>query len=300
MSAASTATTSALRSRASESLSSFSTPPPWSLLARSKDRMKFQDRIVWITGASSGIGEALAYAFHRAGARVILSARREDELKRVQAACGGAPNARVLPVDMSHGDELAGNARTALDMFGGIDILVLNAGISQRALTRDTDDNVYRRLMEVNFFGPEAMARAVLPSMLAQKSGHIVVISSVAGKFGVPMRSGYSATKFALHGFFEALRAEEERNGIHVTMVCPGYIRTEISLSALRGDGRKHAKMDSELAHGMPADVCARQILQGVARKKNEIVVAAAREKTLVYLKRFFPTMLARMIGRPG
>jgi short-subunit dehydrogenase len=262
--------------------------------------MNFQDRRVWITGASSGIGEALAVAFHQAGAKLVLSARREDELKRVQAACGGEPNTRVLPMDVTNAEELPEKTRLALSVFGGVDVLVLNAGITQRSRTRETDENVYRRLMEVNFFGPEAMARAVLPSMLAQKSGHMVVISSVAGKFGVPMRSGYSATKFALHGLFEALRAEEERNGIHVTLVCPGYIRTEISMSALRGDGRKHAKMDSELARGMPAEECARQILAGIARKKKEIVVAAAREKALVYLKRFFPAVLARMMGRPG
>jgi len=262
--------------------------------------MDFQGRRVWITGASSGIGEALALAFHQAGAKLILSARREDELKRVQSACGGEPETLILPMDVTNAAELPEKTRLALSLFGGIDILVLNAGITQRSRTRETDESVYRRLMEVNFFAPEAMARAVLPSMLAQKRGHIVVISSVAGKFGVPMRSGYSATKFALHGFFEALRAEEERNGVHVTMVCPGYIRTDISFSALRGDGRKHAKMDSELAHGMPADECARQILQGIGRKKKEIVVAGVREKSLVYVKRFFPTLLARMIGRRG
>jgi len=262
--------------------------------------MNFQNHRVWITGASSGIGEALARAFHSAGARLILSARREEELKRVQAACGGGAHTRVLPLDVTGAEEMPEKARQALAMFGGLDILVLNAGITQRSRTRETDESVYRRLMEVNFFAPEAMARAVLPSMLAQKSGHIVVISSVAGKFGVPMRSGYSATKFALHGFFEALRAEEERNGVHVTMVCPGYIRTEISLSALRGDGRRHAKMDSELAQGMPAEECARQILRGVARKNNEIVVAAPRERALVFLKRFFPDLLTRMVGRRG
>jgi short-subunit dehydrogenase len=262
--------------------------------------MDFQDRRVWITGASSGIGEALARAFHGAGAKLILSARREDELRRVQVSCGGEPNARVLPFDVTESQALAEKTREALAMFGGLDILVLNAGITQRSRTRETDESVYRRLMEVNFFGPEALARAVLPSMLAQKSGHIVVMSSVAGKIGVPMRSGYSATKFALHGFFEALRSEEERNGVHVTMVCPGYIRTDISLSALRGDGRRHGKMDSELARGMPVEECARQILRGVARGKKEIVVAGAREKTLVYIKRFFPDLLARMIGRPG
>ncbi|HXO38273.1 MAG TPA: SDR family oxidoreductase [Candidatus Acidoferrum sp.] len=262
--------------------------------------MDFQGRRMWITGASSGIGEALALAFHQAGGKLILSARREDELKRVQTACGGEQAALILPMDVTNSAELPEKTRLALSLFGGIDILVLNAGITQRSRTREIDESVYGKLMEVNFFAPEAMARAVLPSMLAQKSGHIVVISSVAGKFGVPMRSGYSATKFALHGFFEALRAEEERNGVHVTMVCPGYIRTDISLSALRGDGRKHAKMDSQLAHGMPADKCARRILQAIARKKKEIVVAAAREKSLVYVKRFFPTLLARMIGRTG
>src|SRR5512146_275560 len=179
--------------------------------------MNFKDKRVWITGASSGIGEALAVEFHRAGARLILSARRENELQRVQAACGGGPNTRVLPMDVSKPAELPEKTRAAQAMFGGIDVLVLNAGISQRALARDTGEDVYRRLMEVNFFGPEALARGVLPAMLENKSGHFVVISSVAGKFGVPLRTGYSASKFALHGFFEALRAEEGRNGIGVT-----------------------------------------------------------------------------------
>jgi short-subunit dehydrogenase len=260
--------------------------------------MDFKDRRVWITGASSGIGEALACAFHQAGAKLILSSRREAELKRVQDQCGGLPNTRILPLDVSETEELPAKARVALEMSGGIDILVLNAGITQRSLTRDTDESVYRSLMEVNFFGPIVMTSAVMPAMLEKRSGHIVVISSVAGKFGVPLRSGYSATKFALHGFYEALRAEEGRNGIRVTLVCPGYIRTDISLSALNGDGSKHAKMDPNLARGMPVDRCAAKILQGVARGKKEIVVAAMREKSLVYIKRFFPGVLARMMAR--
>jgi short-subunit dehydrogenase len=260
--------------------------------------MDFKGRRVWITGASSGIGEALAVAFHEAGAKLILSARRADELKRVQTLCDGEPNTRILPMDVTNAAELPEKTQLALGMFNGIDILILNAGITQRSLTRETDESVYRRLMEVNFFASEAMARAVLPSILAQKSGHMVVISSIAGKFGVPLRSGYSASKFALHGFFEVLRAEEEKNGIHVTMVCPGYIRTDISLSALRGDGGKHAKMDSGIAHGMSAAECARRILQGVARGKKEIIVGTKREQALVFLKRFFPDLLASMVGR--
>ena len=260
--------------------------------------MDFKGRRVWITGASSGIGEALALAFHQAGAKLVLSARREDELKRVQTACGGEPKTLILPMDVTNAAELPQKTQVALGMFGGIDILILNAGITQRSLTRETDESVYRRLMEVNFFASEAMARAVLPSMLAQKSGHMVVISSIAGKFGVPLRSGYSASKFALHGFFEVLRAEEEKNGIHVTMVCPGYIRTDISLSALRGDGGKHAKMDPGIEQGMPAAECARRILKAVARGKKEIIVGDKGEQAMVYLKRFLPDLLARMVGR--
>ena len=118
--------------------------------------MDFRDRRVWITGASSGIGEALAVAFHQAGARLVLSARREDELKRVQTLCGGEPNTRILPMDVTNAAELPQKTQRALGMFSGIDILVLNAGITQRSLTRDTDESVYRRLMEVNFFATEA------------------------------------------------------------------------------------------------------------------------------------------------
>lgn len=262
--------------------------------------MDFKARRVWITGASSGIGKALAVAFHQAGAKLVLSARREDELKRVQRLCDGEPDTRILPMDVTDAAALPEKTQLALGMFGGIDILVLNAGLTQRSLTRETDEKVYRQLMEVNFFASEAMARTVLPSMLAQKNGHMVVISSVAGKFGVPLRSGYSASKFALHGFFEVLRAEEEKNGIHVTMVCPGYIRTDISLSALGADGGKHARMDPRIAQGMPAAECAKHILQGVGRGKKEIIIGAKREQALVYLKRFFPDLLARMVGRSG
>src|SRR5260370_22004452 len=251
-----------------------------------KQLMSFQDRTVWITGASSGIGEALAEAFHDAGAKLILSARREAELQRVQAKCGGEPNTRILPLDMSQAEEIPNKARAALDMFAGIDFLVLNAVSSKRSRARDTDDAVYRRLMEVDFFGPEALTRAVLPRMLENKRGHIVVISSIAGKFGVPLRSGYSAAKFALHGFYEALRAEEARNGIRVTLVCPGFIRTGIRPSDLKAGRTRHAKMDPELAQGMPAEQCARHILKAVARQKEEICVGAVKEKALLYLKR--------------
>jgi short-subunit dehydrogenase len=260
----------------------------------------FNNRRIWITGASSGIGEALAVAFRRAGAKLILSARREDELKRVQALCGGEAGARILPMDVSRTDEAPGKAREALGMFGGIDILVLNAGVSQRSLVKDTSMEVYRSILETNFFGPVAMTRAVLPSMLENKSGHIVVISSVAGKLSTPLRSGYSASKHSLHGFFDSLRAETAGQGIEVTLVCPGFIQTNVSLNALKGDGTRHAKMDPGVANGMTAERCAEEILKGVAGHKLEFCVGGFRDKYIVYLKKFFPGVFARRIAQPG
>lgn len=254
---------------------------------------------VWITGASSGIGEALAYAFRQAGARLVLSARRSDELSRVQSRCGGEAHARVLPLDVTNSAEIADRTCAAREMFGGIDVLVNNAGVTQRSLVKDTELDVYRKLMEVNFFGAVALTKAVLPAMIEARNGHIVVISSLVGKFGTPLRSGYAAAKHALHGFFDSLRAEVSRYGIRVMLVCPGYIRTDISLHALRGDGGFHGKMDSGQASGMPVEKCAAQILKALARGKEEIYVGN-RDKYIVYLKRFFPGKFSRMIARSG
>lgn len=259
--------------------------------------MNFSNQRVWITGASSGIGEALAYAFHQAGAKLILSARREDELKRVQNRCGQPAGAQILPVDVTQSAELPEKAKLALQMFGGIDILVNNAGVSQRSLVKDTDIDVYRKLMEVNFFGAVALTKSVLPSMVERNTGHIVVISSLVGKFGTPLRSGYAAAKHALHGFFESLRAETSRSGIKVTLVCPGFIRTDVSLNALRGDGSLHAKMDSGQAQGMSAEDCAAQTLKAVAAGREEVYIGN-RDKYLVYLKRFFPGVFSRRMAR--
>ena len=261
--------------------------------------MKADQQRVWITGASSGIGEALAHAFHHAGARLILSARRADELSRVQSKCGGQAQTRILPLDVTNSGELPGKARTALEIFGGIDVLVNNAGVTQRSLVKDTGLDVYRKLMEVNFFGAVALTKAVLPAMIEARRGHIVVISSLVGKFGTPLRSGYAAAKHALHGFFDSLRAEVGRYGIKVMLVCPGYIRTDISLHALRGDGGLHGKMDSGQAGGMPVEKCAAQILKAMARGKEEIYVGH-RDKYVVYLKRFFPRVFSRMIAKPS
>jgi len=255
----------------------------------------FKNKVVWITGASSGIGAALAEEFAQAGAQLILSARRREELERVAAKCPGT--ALVLPLDLSRADTFPPLVEAALERFGRIDVLVNNGGISQRALVKDTRLEVDRRLMEVNFFGTVALTKAVLPSMLKAKSGHVVVISSVMGKIGTPQRSAYAASKHALHGFFDCLRAEVSDDGLFVTLICPGYVRTDVSKNALRGDGSPTNEVGQNIAAGYPADLTARQILQAVRAKKSEVYVGAlGKERMALLLKRFTPSLLERMV----
>lgn len=258
--------------------------------------MKFKDKIVWITGASSGIGEALTHEFTRQGAKLVLSARREDELKRV-ARQTGLPDTQILilPLDAEKPDTFEGNVQTVVRTFGRIDLLVLNAGVSQRSLVLATDLSVDRRIMEINYFGVIGLAKRVLPVFTTQQSGHFVVTSSVVGYIGTPMRSAYAASKHALHGFFDALRAEHWRDGISVTIVCPGYIKTAISVNAMNEKGEKHNRMDNNQQQGMTAEACAATILKAVSGKKEEVYIGG-REIFGIYLKRFLPKILSRVI----
>lgn len=257
-------------------------------------------QVIWITGASSGIGEALTYAFAKqADTQLILSARRKDELERV-ARASGLPQERVfiLPLDLMKGDELPEKARQALERFGKVDIMVHNGGVSQRAFAKDTRIEVDRAIMETNFFGALILTKALLPSMLERKSGRFVVISSSVGKFGTPLRSTYSASKHALHGFFDSLRAECWRENIKVLIVCPGYIRTQISVNAFTGTGEKQGTMDEAQAKGIPPEVCADRILAAIRADKEEINVAGAKELFGVYMKRFFPALFSKMVRK--
>ncbi len=258
-------------------------------------------KVAWITGASSGIGEALALELASRGARLVLSARRQAELQRVADATNlPSANVLVLPMDLTDEASLPTHVQTVLDYFGQIDYVFQNAGITQRGTVVDSKLDVYRQLMDVNFFGAVALTKAVLPHMLHQGSGHFVVTSSVAGKIGTKQRSGYCASKHALHGFFDALRAETYEAGLRVTMVCPGYIQTPISLNALNGEGQKHARMDHNQEVGMDPGKCARQICNAVARQREEVYVGGI-EIVGIYLKRFFPGILSRILrSRPG
>lgn len=257
--------------------------------------MRFQDKIVWITGASSGIGEALAYAFHEEGARLILSARREDRLTEVKKKCHESDF--VLPLDLANLEDLPEKAERAWQKFGRIDIMVHNGGISQRGLAVNTKIEVDQELMQTNYFGPVVLTKALLPKMLERKEGHLVVVSSVVGKFGTPMRSGYAASKHALQGFFDSLRAEVGRLGIDITLICPGFIHTNISIHALTADGTPQGTMDKTTLRGIAPERCARQILRAVARKKEEAYVGGV-EKYMVYIKRFFPRLCSFLMAR--
>ena len=255
--------------------------------------MRFRDSVVWITGASSGIGEEMAIQFHAEGAHVVLSARREDEHSRVAATCRGPGETMILPLDITDGPAIEAAAAAVIGGFGRVDMLINNAGLTQRGRIAETSIDVYRRIMDVNFFGPLMLTKAVLPSMQDRKSGQIVCVTSVAGKYGSPMRSGYNAAKHAAHGLFDSLREEVAAQGIDVTLIVPGAVRTNVSLNALRGDGSRYNRMDPFLETGMvPAD-CARRILDAVYRRKREVLIASGIARRNVWLKRLSPALLS-------
>ena len=254
---------------------------------------------VWITGASSGIGEALALRYAMDGASLVLSARRKDELERVAGRCRDtglpADQVLVLPLDVTDWESLPGAVQSVLDTFGTIDLLVNNAGVSQRSLCEDTDMAVYQKLMDVDVMGQIALTKAVLPHMQERGSGHLAVTASVAGKVGVPQRTGYCAAKHAVMGFFDALRAEVEGQGIDVSTIVPGFIRTDISRNALAGDGSVFGKLDDNIAGGMDVTECAEVVFKGLNAKKREIPVGKGKEMAALWIKRVSPEVLFRL-----
>ena len=256
---------------------------------------KLHDKVVWITGASSGIGEAAAVAASKRGARLVLSSRRVKELERVRGLCADPRQVAVLPLDLDQFDA-ADAAKQAEAFFGRVDVLVNNAGVSQRGWVKDTDMAVYHRIMQLDFFAPVALTKAVLPGMLARREGHIVMIGSVVSKLGTPMRSGYSAAKHALAGFTEAARAELWREGLLFTLVCPGFIRTQVSTNALGPAGQKHDVMDPLIDKGLAPEKCAERIWRAVEKNREEVLIG--REGAVVHLKRFAPGLVSYGLKR--
>lgn len=251
-----------------------------------------KNKTVWITGASSGIGEALAIVCAREGANLVLTSRREEELIRV-ARQTGLPdeNFLILPADLSHHDQVSSMTELVLARFGHIDVLFNNAGISSRALAIESPIEIDRKVMDIDYFSVVALTKAVLPHMISQKSGHIVVTSSVVGKIGTPLRSAYAAAKHALHGFFDSIRQEVADDGINITMVCPGYIRTLISVNAITPSGEKFNKMSRNQDKGIDPLVMASKMVKAVYSNKRELVYGGI-EVFGIYLDRFSPGLL--------
>jgi short-subunit dehydrogenase len=270
----------------------------WFLFKIFNPFVQFSNKIVWITGASSGIGEELVYQCALKKSIVIISSANLPELERVQSKChemGGI--CVVVPFDLSKPLEIDAAVDKVLQLNGKIDVLINNGGVSQRALIEETSAEMDRKIMEINFFGTIHLTKKLLPAMIASGGGTIAVTSSLTGKFGFALRSAYSASKHALHGFFETLRIEYQKDNINVTIVCPGLINTNISYKALAKDGALHGKMDKNQKKGMPVEKCARLYLRAIEKEKKEVLIGSS-EKTMVYLKRFLPALFYKIIGK--
>jgi dehydrogenase/reductase SDR family protein 7B len=276
---------------------------------RQRALSRLSGKVVLITGASSGLGEALARLFHGVGAKVILASRDLQKLQalKFQLDNGAAQkdsaqprrySPRTLVLDLSSPSSLPAAAREAVGAFGHVDVLVNNAGVSSRGAVLDTQLEVDRRVMETNFFGTISLTRALLPGMVEQGGGHIVVVSSLQGKMGLPHRSSYSASKHALHGYFDSLRCELAPRGVKVTLVCPGYISTQLSANALAPDGSKHGVTDVTTAKGMSPEYAAQQILQCIAEGGRSLVLATPTHHLALYLSFFWPSLLDWILQR--
>ncbi|MFB6455344.1 SDR family oxidoreductase [Chitinophaga sp. Hz27] len=261
--------------------------------------MTYQDKVILITGASSGIGKELALLLASEKARIILAARNEAKLLEVQAQCLSlTPHCHIVLMDVTDEKQVQEGAAKAIAIHGRIDVLINNAGVTQRSKLIDTSPTAIRKLMEVNFFGPMMLTTALLPQFKALGQGQIVVISSLAGLFGYPWRSGYNAAKHALQGYFETLQTEQPIPGLATTIISPGRIHTDITYSAITGNGDTYGVMDPGQAHGIPVDACARKIVSTM-RKKKKMVIIARFERVLLWTKRYFPPLFY-FIARKG
>lgn len=259
--------------------------------------MTFEDKTAWVIGASSGIGEELCKQLAQKGCRVILSARNEVALHAVKSSLLFPDTHVVFPLDLESVSNQIEEIQRTLEGFGEIHYLFNNGGLSQRATAFETDIAVDKRIMEINYFGNIALSKAILPIFRKQKGGHFLVVSSIAGKFGFFLRSAYSASKHALHGYYESLRLEEESNNIQVTIVCPGKINTPISTNAITGTGNKHGLMDHNQETGMPVEICVQRIIESVQKNKFEELIGG-KETFVVKIKRLSFSLFYKIIRR--
>ncbi len=260
--------------------------------------MNFTNKIVWITGASSGIGKSLAIELSKQNIKLILSSRNEIALNQVKNECKNSSTIKILPLNLENYSNMSLKVEEALLLFGSIDVLFNNGGISQRSLVKDTSIEVDKRIMNINYLGTVALTKALLPHFIQKNSGHFVVTTSIVGKIGTPLRSSYAASKHALHGFFDSLRAEVHQNNIKVTLACPGFVQTNVSLNALIGNGTPQNKMDSATKNGLTSETFVKLLIKAVKNEKQEVYIGGFKEKLGVYTKRFFPKLLSTMIRK--
>ena len=252
------------------------------------------NKVVWITGASSGIGKALAYELSQRNCKLILSARNIENLERVKSQCTTS-EVVILPFDLADFNNAKNHVSTAISIYGKIDILINNGGVSQRSLLAETDFEVDKKLIEVDYLGTVALSKALLPHFIHNQKGHFVTVSSLMGKFGSPYRSGYCGAKHALHGFFDVLRMEHQKDNINVTLICPGFIQTNVAINSLTADGSKQNKDDLATLNGMPVGIFVKKLVKAVEANKFEAYIGG-KEVLGVYLKRFFPKLLHHFV----
>jgi len=263
-----------------------------------KSEKHFNGKIVWITGGSSGIGEALVKAFAKYGATVIASSNDAAGLKRVKSECGkNGKNIHCAPFDLLNTSHINSIAYKQIKRFGRIDFLINVGGISQRATITETNMRLERKIFEINYFGTIALIKAILPYMINRKSGHILATSSISGRFGFPLRSAYSASKQALHGFIETLYLENKNNNIRASVIIPGRVRTSISMHALTPNGQEHGKLDDGQAKGITPEKAALQIIKGIKKNKREILVGSG-ELMMLHIRRYFPWLFFRIADK--
>ena len=257
--------------------------------------MEFKDKVIWVTGASSGLGEAMTKAFLAEGAKLIISSRRVEVLEELKSSLG-SHNIHVLPLDLMNVDTHEEVVKQAYELYGRIDILVNNGGVSQRSTAFDTEMSALKKIMDINFYGTVSLTKALLPYLMEQNEAHIIVTSSVMGKFAIKTRSTYCASKHALHGWFDSLRLEMEPHNISVTLVCPGFINTNISINAVTADGSSFNQMGENHEKAMTADQFAQKLLPQLRKGKHEIYIAGFRERGAMFMKRFAPGILYRVL----
>ena len=255
----------------------------------------FDQKKVWITGASSGIGAALAREISSRGGYVILSARSKDKLEEVQQSLKQPNQSEIVTIDLMNHEAITRVTNDVMARHSDLFMLINNAGRSQRSKVEETEYSVYRDLMELNYFSIVQLTQAVLPAMIQNKSGHVIAISSIAGKLGAPFRSGYAASKHAIQGFFDCLRSEVWHHGMKVTIICPGFVNTPIAHNAASGSGASLGTADPENANGMSAEYVAKKICDAAERGKEEVVLGG-KEVLGIYLKRYFPRLLSRIL----